>query len=180
MQPKFSRRFDAIEHQRASLQNASLALDEAQLRWAPDADTWSTLQIIEHLVLSDETVGSARETATAETEAPLFRVLPRAWRRALILSALKRDFVLPLPSPDIEPGGNVPLETLLARWEDARGATRRVLEAMQSDERRYGHPVLGPLSASQMLDLSQVHTAYHARQIEKLQSSAMFPAKSSA
>ncbi len=177
MLTKLSNSFDAMERQRTALQDAARALNDAQLNWTPGTDVWSTLQIIEHLVLSDETVGRAHEPGSVKNEAPMFRVLPCAVRRALILRALRRDFFLPLPSLDIEPHGDVPLPELLSRWEAARNEMRQVLNSMQSDERRYSHPVLGPLTAAQMLKLGQTHTAYHTRQIETLQSNTMFPKK---
>lgn len=103
----------------------------------------------------------------------MFRVLPRA----LVLRAFGRDAVLPLPSPAVEPSGDVPLPTLLSRWEASRAEMRRVLASLQRDEVRYSHPVLGPLTATQMLDLARAHTAYHARQMETLQHEAVFPRK---
>jgi hypothetical protein len=46
---------------------------------------------------------------------------------------------------------------------------------MKCSETRYFHPILGRLSAMQMLELSETHTAYHTRQIESLQRNATFP-----
>lgn len=175
MQPEFLRRFETIERQRADLQSDVLALSETQVNWTPNAAVWSVGQIIEHLVLSDETVGRAQEAGAVETEATMFRVLPRSWRRALVLGALKRGRTLPLPSPDVEPQGNVPLPELLERWERAREEMRRVLEILLGDERRYSHPVLGPLTAGQMLELEETHTAYHTRQMEALRCNPAFP-----
>lgn len=175
MVPELQHRFDTIERQRTSLQDDALALTETQWRWKPNADTWSAGQIVQHLVLSDETVGRAQEAGAAETEAPRFRVLPRAWRRALVLRALKRYVVLPLPLPGVEPREDVPLPELLSRWEAARAEMRRVLETLQGGEQRYSHPVLGPLTAVQTLELGQTHTAYHTRQMEALQDDSSYP-----
>ena len=83
--------------------------------------------------------------------------------------------MLPLPSPDIEPRGDVPLPELLKRWEAARAEMRGVLETLQGDEPRYSHPVLGPLTAVQMLELGETHTAYHTRQMERFQREVTFP-----
>lgn len=99
----------------------------------------------------------------------MFRVLPRASRRVLVLAAFQRDTALPLPSPAIEPFGNVPLPELLERWGKSRAKLRRDLETTPQNEPRYSHPVLGPLTAGQMLELAQAHTAYHARQIKATQ-----------
>jgi len=173
MRPELQRGFDALEVQRAYLQSAGLALDDGPLNWSPEPGVWSVRQIIEHLVLSDESVGRAQDSV--KSEALMFRALPRALRRALVLRAFGRDAVLPLPSPAVEPSEDVPLPTLLSRWEASRAEMRRVLDSMQRDEARYSHPVLGPLTAAQMLDLARVHTAYHARQMEALQGGAEFP-----
>ena len=108
-----------------TLECGALALTETQLNWTPGGDVWSVGQIVHHLVLSDETLGRAQDAEAVKAEAPLFRVLPRAWRRALILGALKRGVVLPLPSPAVEPRGDVPLSKLLPRWSLARREMRR-------------------------------------------------------
>ncbi len=175
MQSELQCGFDAIERQRAALQNNVLALSDTQRDWSPKTDVWSVRQIVEHLVLSDETVGRAQDANAIKPEALMFRVLPRAWRRALVLRALRRDAVLPLPSPGVEPCGNAPLPELLARWEGARGEMRRVLDTLRGDEKRYAHPELGPLTAAQMLELGETHTAYHTRQLEALQRDPNFP-----
>lgn len=175
MLPNLERRFEAIEQQRSALRGAVLTSSDTQMNWAPAATVWSMKQIIEHLVLSDETLGRAHDAGRVPTEALMFRVIPRAWRRALILRALKRNAVLPLPSPGVEPQGKVSLSELLSRWDAARAGMRRTLDTLDSRERRYAHPVLGPLTAAQMLVLSQEHTAYHTRQLEALKHDTAFP-----
>jgi len=175
MQPELQQGFDAIERQRTDIQSHALGLSDAQLTWKPDAETWSVGQIVQHLVLSDETVGRAREAWSVGTEATMFRILPRALRRALVLRALRRDSVLPLPSPGVEPDGTMSLAESITRWEASREGMRRILDTLQSDEPRYFHPVLGPLTAGQMLELAQTHVAYHTRQMEALQRGAAFP-----
>lgn len=175
MLPELERRFEAVEQQRSALRAVVLALSDAQWGWCPTPFVWSAGQIIEHLVLSDETLGRAHDAGKAPTEAAMFRVISRAWRRALVLRALDRDAALPLPSSGVEPGGGVPLTALLSRWDAARAGMRRTLDTLDSRERRFAHPVLGPLTAAQMLALSHAHTAYHTRQLEALRHHAAFP-----
>jgi hypothetical protein len=180
MPPELQGRFEAIERQRADLESFALLLPDAQVNWTPGASVWSVGQIVHHLVLSDETVGRAQDLEAVNAEAPLFRILPRAWRRALVLMAFNRNVILPLPSPAVEPRGDVPLSKLLSRWARARREMRRVLDTLPGDETRYSHPVLGPLTAAQMLELGQTHTAYHTRQIEALQRDPAFPRRAEA
>lgn len=175
MLPELQRRFDAVEGQRAELLRQADALNAEQWNWKADADAWSAGQIIEHLVLSDETVGRAQEAGKVRNEDLMFRILPRFVRRALVLKAFSRDMVLPLPSPAVEPQGSVSLAELRPRWDTARRNMGRVLDTLRRDETRYSHPVLGPLTATQMLDLEQAHTDHHTRQMQVLQGSAAFP-----
>lgn len=180
MQADLQRRFDQVERQRAALQADALALSDTQASWTPNPSVWSVRQIVQHLVLSDETVGRASEPGGAPAEERMFRVLPRALRRGLIIRAFARNMALPLPSPGVEPGEDVPLPALLARWDKARGEMKSVLDTLRGDETRWSHPVLGPLTATQMLDLEHAHNAYHGRQIKALQSQAAFPGHSAA
>lgn len=176
MVPELQRRFDVIEDQRRSLQNEALGLSEAQLLWAPPA-AWSIGQVIEHLVLSDETIGQAQNPGALGSEGLIFRLVPPSWRFALVVRALKRNTALPLPSPEIEPSGQVSLSHLLERWDSSRAQMQQALATLQDHEKRYFHPVLGPLTAAQMLELGETHTAYHRRQIAAIRHDNAFPAK---
>lgn len=180
MQADLQHRFDQVESQRAALLSAVVALSDAQASWTPNPSVWSVRQIVQHLVLSDETVGHACEPGDVQAEERLLRVLPRAVRRGLVIRAFARNMALPLPSPGVEPREDVPLPALLARWDKARGEMKAVLDTLHGNGTRWSHPVLGPLTATQMLDLEHAHNAYHGRQIKALQSQAAFPGHSAA
>lgn len=165
MQAEIQAQFEAIEQQRRAIETRACAFSDAQLNEKTEG-AWSVVQITEHLVLNDEAVGQAQETPTAEDA--IFRVLPRAARRALVLAAFKRDKTLPLPSPGLESSGTVPLPALLERWEQSRLSMHTALEAARGNKPGWSHPVLGPLTALQVLTLPEVHTAYHTRQMERL------------
>lgn len=168
MLPELRQGFERVEQQRTDLQNVTLGLTDTQWDAPPSLDTWSIRQIVEHLVLSEETMGRALEAGAVPTEEWMFRVLPRALRRVLVIGALSRDKVLPLPSSSVEPGGTVSLPVLWERWAAARMELACALNGMGRDECLFFHPVLGPLTAEQMLALGQAHTAYHTRQIEAM------------
>ena len=176
MKTEFQPQFEIVQHQRSDLEKEVLTLTDEQLNWTPNPNAWSIRQIIQHLVLSDETVGQARGGRALVAEALPFRVLPRAWRRAMILSAFRHNVVLPLPSPEVEPREYVGMSDLLLRWDVARGDMARDLDTLRGDEAPYSHPVLGPLTALQMLELEQAHVAYHARQIKALRLQSAFHA----
>ena len=175
MDSRLQEGFNVGERQRVALQSKVPTWNEMQLNWTPTPATWSIRHIVEHLVLSSEMVGRPREAASVKNEAWMFRLVPRAWRRAWVLRALNAGIALPLPSPGLEPSGKVPMSELMVRWDAAREVMRRSLDDLSWDATPYSHPVLGPLTGGQMLTLDQTHTAYHTRQIEALQRDPAFP-----
>lgn len=166
MLPELERSFEAIESQRIALTNRALALSDEVLNRKPTPEAWSVRQVVEHLVISDETVG--QKWPSDKTAPDPLRLLPRSWRTALIEGAFRRNLTLPLPSPQMEPRGDTPLPALLERWAASRAEMRRALGAFGADDDAYAHPILGPLTAAQMLSLAQVHTDYHTRQVKRL------------
>ena len=168
MLPKLRSGFDAYERQRLDLVGALNTLNEMQLAWKQTPEDWSILQIVEHLVLSDELMGRASDRFIAKSKLLIFRVLPPFVRRFLVLSALKRNTVLPLPLAAMEPRGQSPLGELRIRWEAVRRVIHTDLDGMTRDTERWFHPALGPLTAAQLLDLGRTHAAYHIRQIEAI------------
>ena len=167
MLPELQRGFDIVEQQRTDLQTSLSGLSDALMDAKHGPGAWSARQVVEHLVLSEETVGRPIDAAAVPTEDAMFRVLPRPVRRFLVNAALNAGRTLPLPSADMEPNNNIALPDLWARWAAARSSLRAALDGMGAGERRFFHPVLGPLTAGQMLALGQAHTAYHVRQVDK-------------
>ncbi len=175
MNSELQKAFDATERQRAELKATVSSLSEAQLNWSPDNSAWSILQIVDHLVRSSGSVQKAFATGVQELEFPMSRLLPQSLRRALILGALNRDMTLPMPSKGLMPGSNAKLPELYSNWEVLSTDIRRFIEPLNGDEKKYTHPAMGPLTLLQTLELGRVHTAYHARQIERLRLNPLFP-----
>ncbi len=169
MKSEFQLQFEAIETQRREVCARIESLSEANRVWKRGAPDWSALQIAEHLILSDETVGSAnwarRKVATLPKPPGAH---PK--RLQLILWSMDRNIRLPLPSPELEPRGEIGWTELQTRWEISRVLLCEFLESPGFDaaSRPFLHTVAGALTARQLLELSQIHTAYHARQLEQL------------
>lgn len=126
-------------------------------------------------MLSDQAAGCARDADTVPAEPLPLRILPRGVRRVLVLRAFQRTLTLPLPSLDVEPRESVSLPLLLERWHAVRAEMGRVLNTVRADQPRYLHPILGLLTAGQMLAMELAQTAYHARRITARQTESLFP-----
>ena len=162
MDARIEAAFEGVEEQRREIGRALEEVSEEALRARPDPSEWSAAQVVRHLALSEADVG--RTKAAGATPLPV-RLLPIAWRRGMIFGALARDIALPLPSAGLDPEEGIPAGESLAEWGRTREAMRGELARLSPDEAAYFHPVLGPLTALGMLELSRRHTAYHRRQL---------------
>ncbi len=167
MSPILSRGFRAIEAQRREVISLLDGLDESARIGKTKPSDWSPLQIAEHLLIGDETVGS-REWASAKwanrKKSPHNPLL-----FAFVLWALRRNISLPLPAPELEPQGQTPWPELQTRWEQTRAQLQQSLKlpiAVRRSFRPFAHQIIGALSAREMLLLAQVHNAYHLRQLK--------------
>jgi uncharacterized damage-inducible protein DinB len=160
-------RFQTLEAQRRAIETDVRPLDTESLQRA-EPDEWSLQQIVEHLVLADGEL-----MAATRGEGPLSAgsgPKASAARRAMVLFVMTASIPVPVPSPELVPKGDVPLDELLQRWESTRAKLRKYLESVSPEEARatpFAHPVAGAMTAEQLLRLAVVHTQYHARQIKR-------------
>jgi hypothetical protein len=172
--PALAERWRHLEGQREAVLASVARHDDAQLRFRPAPDAWSSRDVVEHLVIVEELVSSRAGKATGAT----------GWRgrRALLLmrlaSALRARVRAPLPA--LLPTGDDPLPRLAERWSEARARLHAHLVTLDADglERPLlRHPVAGPLSAPQGVDFLSLHIVHHRRQLDRIRSSQAFPGR---
>ena len=132
---------------------------------------WSSLQVLEHLVLSytATTKGLQRQMVSGEPERSL-PTMGHRMRRFYVLGLGRFPAGVEAPK-QTKPTGNLGSDPM-RQFKDALVA----MDASLFDsERRFGrrarvlnHPVLGPLTAEQWRRFHQVHSHHHLRQIATL------------
>ncbi|NIV16631.1 MAG: hypothetical protein GWN62_36890, partial [Aliifodinibius sp.] len=111
--------FDALEDQRKNILSHLQHYDEEQLLFKPDSMKWSISQVVNHLILTEQSaVNYMNKKNKAER-------LPRLnWIAYLRIILLKIALVLPLkfkaPSEVVIPKSNRPLSELITEWEAVR------------------------------------------------------------
>jgi hypothetical protein len=167
-------RWRRLEREREAVLASLAGQDDAQLRFRPAADAWSSRDVVEHLVLVEELVGSRVGKSTGAT----------GWRGGMALhimrvaSTLRARVRAPLPA--LLPTGDDPLPLLAVRWSQARSRLHAhlvTLDARGLDGPLVRHPVAGPLSAPQGLDFLALHITHHRRQLSRIRSSPGFPGR---
>ena len=168
MLPELRDGFESLQRRKADLIARVAALDPAERTAAPARGEWSPLQIVQHL-LHVEGLSAGPEVALPPDSAA--RPRPGTGMLAKLLAASMRAAIR-LPSPDaiaLPPDDGADLDALDARWGARREDLRARLEAVKDPDRMFArHPIAGPLSARQVLDLCDSHLVYHQKRFPKV------------
>jgi hypothetical protein len=136
---------------------------------APGPDRWSPLQIIEHLILSErEVLHFPAPFSEREGERQRLR---NHLGRMMVTVVLKTRIPVPVPEQAMAPKGKTPLHRTRRMalethdWLDAEISTASA-ETLSAP--LFHHPVAGPLTLNQALDMNRLHIAAHLRQLKDL------------
>ena len=122
----------------------------------PTPSDWSPLQVMEHIVIVEEWVsGPTPKNRKVLLKGYLFM--------ALGVSTMRKGTRVPT-LPQAVPSGALNYTEIKQRWEDARAFISSKLASVTQetqDEPIALHPVAGPLTAKQILELLDAHLIYH-------------------
>lgn len=164
MLPELHDGFESLQRRKADVLARVAALEPEEQTAPPAPGEWSPLQIVQHL-LYVEGLSAGPEVALP----PDSRARPRPGTGLMVkmLAGWMRAAVR-LPSPDAAAPppaeGGSDLESLDARWSARRDDLRARLEVVTDPDRAFArHPIAGPLTARQVLDLCDSHLVYHQK-----------------
>jgi hypothetical protein len=169
MTPDLLARIDRMEAQRD-------ALLQDLTTWAPDALTarpgpgrWSALEILEHLVVAEFEILAHLPDPTTLT--PRHRKLKHRLRYGLVWLVLRLQIPVKVPSPSMAPAHGGDLAEWTRRWEATYAWLRSAMAARGETlrtEALFRHPVAGPITLAQALELDRLHLAVHRRQLQRI------------
>lgn len=175
MDPGLARHLDALDGRRAELLATVRAASPAQRAFRPAENSWSMLDVVEHLVLAEEGALLSLEKGPR----PGVRVTVRN-RVAVVLVRLylSAGFRARVPAPRVMPQGGVSLEELEGRWATVSAALRGRLANLQGADLRapkFRHPVAGWLPPASGFAFLVTHLTHHRRQVDRIRRSPGFP-----
>ncbi len=147
-----------------------------QAAFQPSEGEWSTLQILEHLVLAEVSgvskIWQAAEDKSSQAEnvnegLSIEEIVARTWR--------PKESAPPIATPHI--GG--PLAYWIAYFEACQqilDPLHPVLSGLDLETVIYPHFLCGPLNARQRLEFLRFHIERHIAQIARIKSAAGYPA----
>jgi hypothetical protein len=159
MIPVIAQRLEALEQRRVALVDRVRALPPQQQTAHPDAKSFSPLEVVAHLALSEQvhvdrmrTLGPKELIGKQSKTTFVFR---------MILDRMNRAQKSPAPSM-VVPEARVPLETSARSWEYARKELALILNNIKYvDDPVEQYFLFGTLSAGDLLSLFEAHLHYH-------------------
>ncbi len=160
---------EAVERMRdqmlAELEARSPAVRSAR----PASGGWSALEVIEHLVLSEESVTAGIDDLAGRP--PKRASLRSRIGYAMVLGVLALPMPVKVPTADMEPKGTRSLEELRKAWEESHRTLRRHIQAVHEGKVSgpvFSHPVSGALTTEQAIRMLSVHVKRHRKQFRRI------------
>ncbi len=176
MQHDLERRLAALDEWKSALLGSLSVESVESLSFRPEGRGWCALEVVQHLVLVEESVlGYARKKLLAPPQPVSF--LDRA-RLALLLGLMRSPVRVPAPIRQVVPDEVVPLPRISARWESVRGELGDLLSSLAEERRKalfFRHPVSGPLDPAGTLAFIDAHARHHEAQLRRIRRAPGYP-----
>jgi hypothetical protein len=177
MLPILRSRFDELERQRRAVMDELLLHSPAQLQFRPGPGAWSLAELMQHLVLVEE---STLEFLRSKPPRPAStRTLAHRLRWAMFATVAPRSIRVRVPVAAVKPVGDVPVDALVVRWEAAREQLGAYLDGITISQLPMvvmKHPIGGPLPVIETLEFIRLHLVHHGHQIRRIRSASGWPA----
>lgn len=142
----------------------------ALLTRKPSPEKWSVLEIVEHLIISEELFFA--QIMNAETNSGRKRTLKHRLLYKVVMFILGSPIRVKAPSRRLLPAGNQTLEDLRKRWLVSQEGFLAWLnskgEGIDPEAALAWHPVAGPMTVLQAMDMVERHLMRHRVQIQAL------------
>lgn len=175
MIPLLQRRFGELEEGRLRFLNQVKSLSEEQLAFRPAADHWNLTQIVQHLMLVEQSFLSHIAEDKYRSRKPRFHPLIG---KALVWLYFKMELKVKVPVKKAIPDDIMPLDRSTALWEEKRAALRNYFELLDQDKARqkiFFHPYMGCLDSTEFLRFLKRHFDHHMKQVERIKRVPHFP-----
>lgn len=159
------------ERRSALLAEIALLSPEAQ-QWRGQPNSWSALDILEHLVLAEQYVLGDLSTASERVGQSL--TTAERFKSVAVWVVLRFGIRARVPARAMKPVGGATFDELRQRWDAkheqltvfASGLTGSALR-----RRIFRHPIAGPMHTEQALRMMYAHMGTHQRQLARLEQS---------
>ncbi len=164
-------KFEELEKSRIALFNQLDSLSEQEINFKNDPSKWSVVQIIFHLVKSEQLTVIAFSRNLEKTEKLRNSGIMGFFRHISLSIALKSSFRFKAPRMLSNMPDKYDIQELKNKWNTIRNNFSEALEKLPEpivNKATFKHPLAGWLNSNQMLDFLNNHFDHHKRQIQNL------------
>ncbi len=171
--------FNQIEAQRNALLNEISRLSHAQQNFKPSRESWSILQVLNHLVYSEtNTVKYMNKKMLGIAAAEKSGIYAKV--RMFVLNAFLRSplkFKAPKAALPVQEEVYV-FDNMKKQWDDVRFQFGKIIDQLgnaDADKLIFKHPISGKFNIYQTMSFLEEHIEHHKKQIGRIKSSPLFP-----
>lgn len=164
---ELERRLAASDQARQALLDRLSGESAEALAERATPEQWSVLEIVEHLIRAERDVFALDRPWRMESKV---RGMGNRIRRVLVMAILRSPIRVGTPSKSMDPEGEKSLAELRAMWDENYVLLKERFASLDPallDGAIFRHPVSGPITTAQALDMLDVHLERHEKQIER-------------
>ena len=160
--------FAKLEMKRNELFDKLASYNTDALNRKPDAESWSVIQVIEHLFVIERSIIAYIKKKSLD-KASLQKTGLKEWGRSLMLNLyLRSSKKFPAPIAVMPAIQYASLNEMRELWNAERHEMKEAINAMPADmlsHNWFKHPAVGKLNLMQMFSFLEAHYDRHVRQI---------------
>lgn len=161
-----------IELMRKELLEEVQSLSNETIKKSPEEGKWSIIEIIEHLILGEDYVLNG--VGTTKKLTPKRRLPYHFIRYFIVMRILRSSFKVTIPTRKMAPETNSSMEELALRWQNNHQLLRSFIGTLDSNTLSnavFFHPISGPLTPQQAINMTEAHLKRHWKQIQRIANS---------
>jgi len=174
---ELKRPFEKYLTAKNDLLKMTASLSQTQKTFKLNMETWSVLEVIEHLILVEEVSIRGIQKRLEENSTIKPAGLSTWFRSFLLNTGLRMNVKYKAPSKRVYPENPQSLEDLNNRWEKSTENLSKFLSEFQESDLNlpvYRHPRGGDITLTYGLEFFLEHLNHHIQQIERIKKSDGF------
>ncbi len=159
-----------LEERKQSLLAETASWPEDRRGFSPGPGAWSALQVIEHLIKTEEAILTSMRAGLGQPHRRGPRDLAGVWFLDRVFRSPRR-VKTPASASRVLPGDPLGLKDLTARWDAVRRELDEVIAGLAPEQTRGGvfrHSVAGWMRVGDTLNFFSVHLIHHRFQLARI------------
>lgn len=176
MIPRARTLYEDLESAKRALLATVSRLDEEQLHFRSSPSAWSVIQVVDHVGRAES--GCVRSMRRCAGQLSARRSLRYTLGFKLLELVFRFGIRVKNPVPEAEPQLDPQPVEVLTTWDRTREDLHEFLDRLPEEGLGWGaihHPLAGPFTVEECLQLLQRHLRHHSRQLERIRQEPGFP-----